>query len=73
MKTLTCDMARECAAVVTHIGEKGYLYCKDHAIQRRKYVGERCRLMRLWELKLAQAGEPLPSYQRIPKPKPVAA
>lgn len=61
--TLTCDMRRECANPVTHIGAKGYLYCATHAPQRQGV--ERCRQLRAWELELLRAGKPLPSYKPI--------
>lgn len=64
---MTCDMRKECISPVTHIGEKGYVYCSEHALCRKGI--ERVRKMRVWELKLIQAGQPLPSYQRIRKPK----
>jgi hypothetical protein len=31
----TCDMKKDCAEAVTHIGSKGYVYCEKHAAQRR--------------------------------------
>ena len=63
----TCDMTNECTNAVTHIGEKGYVYCAEHAPERRGY--ERTRRMRVWERKLIEAGEPLPSYRPVAKPK----
>lgn len=65
---MQCDMKQDCKAPVTHIGEKGYIYCREHAIERRQFVGERTRKMRAWELKLVRAGIPLPSYRPICKP-----
>lgn len=62
-----CDMVQGCADRVTHIGEKGYVYCAKHAPDRRGW--ERVRKMRVWESRLIAAGEPLPSYKRGPKPK----
>jgi hypothetical protein len=61
-----CDMRRECTNTVTHIGEKGYVYCADHAPDRKGV--ERVRRMRVWELKLVLAGKQLPSYRLGPKP-----
>jgi hypothetical protein len=60
----TCDMKKDCAEAVTHIGSKGYVYCAEHAVQRRESGHERTRAMRAWELKLIAAGQPLPSYER---------
>jgi len=62
----TCDMRRDCTNPVTHIGEKGYIYCAEHALCRKGF--ERVRRMYVWELKLIEAGKPLPSYKPIRKP-----
>lgn len=62
----TCDMTKDCPNRVTHIGEKGYVYCAACAPLRRGQ--ERTRRMRPWELRLLAAGHPLPSYTPIPKP-----
>lgn len=70
MKAIDCAM-RACPREVTHIGEKGYIYCSLHAKDRRRFVGERCRKMRVWELNLLRADKPLPSYQPIRKPAEV--
>lgn len=59
----TCDMVAGCANPVTHIGEKGYVYCKTCAPHRAGW--ERVRRMSAWELRLIEAGEPLPSYKPI--------
>jgi hypothetical protein len=64
-----CDMVVDCPNPVTHIGEKGYVYCASCVPCRRGV--ERCRLMRPWERKMVAAGEPLPTYKRMNKPKPV--
>lgn len=61
-----CDMYRDCLAPVTHIGEKGYVYCAAHVGCRHGV--ERCRRMRAWERKLISAGKLLPSYKPIRKP-----
>jgi hypothetical protein len=65
--TATCDMVKGCTNPVTHIGEKGYVYCAEH-VGDRKGV-ERCRKMRMWELDRVNAGKQLPSYTPRPKPK----
>ncbi len=46
---MKCDMYRECAAPVTHIGERGFIYRKEHALVRRSGGAERTRAMRAWE------------------------
>lgn len=66
----TCDMYKDCASPVTHIGEKGYVYCSEH-VACRKHV-ERCRKMRKWERNLIARGKPVPSYKPITKAAAVA-
>lgn len=68
---LQCQMSDDCRNSVTHIGEKGYIYCQACIVHRKGY--ERCRRMRAWEMKLLLTGEPLPSYKPIPKPRGVVA
>jgi hypothetical protein len=58
-----CDMERDCAEQVTHIGEKGFVYCAKHVGDRRGW--ERCRAMRPWERRLVASGKPLRSYERM--------
>lgn len=60
-----CDMKNDCTKPVTHIGEKGYVYCAEH-VECRSGV-ERCRKMRGWERARIAAGKPLMSYQPITK------
>lgn len=69
MSATTCNMRDDCAEPVTHIGNKGYIYCSSHAVQRHGY--ERTRKMRPWELRWIAAGLALPSYK--PGPEPVIA
>lgn len=64
---LQCEQADECRAPVTHIGEKGWIYCGEHAVDRRTYGYERTRKLRKWELDLLRAGKPVPSYAPIPR------
>jgi len=58
---LQCEMRKECTSEVTHIGSKGYIYCKGHAQARGGY--ESARAMRVWELDLVKAGKQVPSYE----------
>ena len=58
-----CDMEKGCTNLVTHIGEKGYVYCTEHA-GCRQWV-ERCRKMQPWECARIAAGKPLMSYAPI--------
>jgi hypothetical protein len=62
---LCCDMKAGCTQPITHIGEKGYIYCAEH-VGDRKYW-ERCRKLRLWEIAVLESGEPLQSYKPISK------
>ena len=71
MKTLTCDMTDKCSNEITHIGEKGYIYCSTHAGPRR--VQERCRLLRPFELEILKEGRALPSYEPLSKEATLAA
>ena len=57
---LKCDMKRACVKHVTHIDEMGFVYCRDHGIQRKSYC--RCRLLQPKELAQLKAGQPLASY-----------
>lgn len=66
MKTLQCEMNDACVFPVTHIDEKGFIYCKLCARERR-YSGRRARAMRPWELKLVRNGGQVPSYRPMRK------
>ena len=61
MNILQCEMRKGCTSEVTHIGSKGYIYCKAHARERGGY--ESTRAMRVWELDLVKAGKQVPSYE----------
>ncbi len=63
MAKLKCDMHERCKMRITHIGEKGYIYCLSGAEQRRGW--ERVRKLRVWELRLLERGEQVPSYKPI--------
>lgn len=71
MASVQCEMRANCPNEVTHIGSKGYVYCAACAPDRQGI--ERTRKMRPWELKLIQAGKPLPTYKPISKRAAVAA
>ncbi len=64
-RPLTCDMVKDCPERVTHIGEKGYVYCAKHAPLRQGW--ERTRKLRAWEVKQLQEGKPLRSYDYRPQ------
>jgi hypothetical protein len=71
MKTLQCDMSKDCPNSITHISEKGFIYCRTDGLRRRSARYERVRKLRAWELRLLEQGDVLPSYKPLPKPKPV--
>lgn len=58
--TLKCDMTRECAADVTHIDNKGFVYCTGHGEDRRERIP--CRKLRPHEIKQLTFGQPLSKY-----------
>ena len=58
----TCDMEHECTQPVTHIGNKGYVYCTEHAVTRRESGYERCRKMTHAEMLTILSGKPLTKY-----------
>lgn len=57
---IQCEMADNCETPVTHIGNKGYVYCTSHAIIRRPW--ERTRKMTAVELRTVKAGKPITKY-----------
>jgi len=56
-------MKKDCTNVVTHIGEKGYVYCQQHVGSRQGW--ERCRKLRPWEIDRLKSGKQLQSYKPI--------
>lgn len=61
MMMLKCDMTLECVEPVTHIDEKGFVYCNHHGINRKNV--RRCRKLAQWELRRLWRGEQI-SYRR---------
>ena len=61
---LQCNMKDSCRATVTHLGEKGYIYCAPHAEQRRRAQVERCRALAPAEVLLIRGGGRIASYDR---------
>lgn len=57
----TCGMRTGCLRPVTHIDEKGYVYCAEHGEQRHG-SGIRCRKLKPWELNRILRGEALRKY-----------
>lgn len=54
--------------VVTHIGNKGYIYCTECALRRRESGYEGTRKLHVWEIKLIEQGQQVPSYTYRGKP-----
>jgi len=46
-------MSADCEAPVTHVDQRGFVYCAQHAV-RRKMGGDRCRKLRPAELARAE-------------------
>lgn len=60
-RVLKCDMRDQCTEPITHIDEKGFIYCRHHGIARRE-SGYRCRQLRGFELNRIKAGNPVERY-----------
>lgn len=59
---LNCDMIAGCLNPVTHLGNKGYIYCASCGMIRRASGQERVRKMTPIELRMVQSGNPLERY-----------
>lgn len=59
---LHCEQTCNCTSEVTHIGNKGYIYCQRHAIERRQSGHENTRKLRPYEVKKLRRGEPVAKY-----------
>lgn len=57
---LECEMENGCAAPVTMIDNKGYIYCTEHGLKRRDY--RPCRQLRKHEINRLKRGERLLRY-----------
>jgi hypothetical protein len=53
-------MTDKCTEPVTHIDDKGYIYCSHHGLYRRFY--RRCRKLRPHEMRRLQRGELVKHY-----------
>lgn len=58
---LKCDMQKGCDKDVTHIDNKGYVYCTGHGHQR-KSGGVPCRQLSSAEIQKLESGRPI-SYR----------
>ncbi len=68
-KTARCDWRKGCTNPVTHIGEKGYVYCEADAPNRSGT--ERVRKLLASERKALERGEALASFSRPKKSAPL--
>lgn len=60
-RVLKCDMSKTCEEPVTHLDDKGFVYCTKHGVQRRG-SGHRCRKLAPKELRQLQGGQPIARY-----------
>lgn len=58
---IRCDMRTDCDAHVTHLDHKGYVYCSEHAVIRRR-GGHRVRALRPYESRKLERGETIARY-----------
>ncbi len=58
----SCEWRSWCKAPVSHIDEKGYVYCAEHGAIRRRY-GIRCRALSPAELATIRSGKPIERYE----------
>jgi len=58
---IKCQMIENCIEEVTHIDQRGFIYCACHGYTRR-VSGTPCRKMTKKELKFINAGQPLEKY-----------
>lgn len=61
MTTPKCDMWLSCTEPVTHIDDKGFVYCTTHGLERRGW--RPCRKLRPHELRRLERGEQVKSYR----------
>lgn len=59
-KKLSCDMKCSCKEPITHIDNKGFIYCQSHGEQRKYSVP--CRKLTKKELETLKSGQPIKSY-----------
>jgi len=60
IKELKCDGVKDCPHRVSHIDEKGFIYCKQCGFARKQSV--RCRTMTPRELIQIKSNQPLERY-----------
>lgn len=55
-----CDMEKDCLEPVTHLDQKGYVYCTEHGLDRRRF--RPCRKLRTHEINKLNRGEQINRY-----------
>jgi hypothetical protein len=53
---LTCEWGKACPSDVTHVDEKGWIYCTPHGEQRQAGGWRRCRKLTSAEKATLEAG-----------------
>lgn len=59
-KKLACDMVKGCSDQVSHLDNKGYVYCSKHSLVRKQ--SHRCRKLKPAELRRLEQGQSLERY-----------
>lgn len=57
MKTLKCNMIKDCQCDVSYIDEKGFIYCSNHGKQRQYSM--RARKLTNIEIRILASGKAL--------------
>lgn len=55
MSQLTCDMQESCESEITHVDNKGWLYCDHHGAQRNRSTP--CRKLQAGEITRLENGQ----------------
>jgi hypothetical protein len=58
----TCDKKKDCPEPVTHIDDRGFVYCAVHGPAMSDGYYRRCRKLRPHELNRINRGETIASY-----------
>ncbi len=61
---ICCDMEHGCKETVTHIDNKGFVYCAKHGVERKAW--RPCRKLRAFEVQRLLIGKTI-SYERKTK------
>jgi hypothetical protein len=60
VKIVRCEMDHHCNEPVTHLDNKGFVYCAKHGVARRSFTP--CRKLLASEIRKLQRGEALKRY-----------